>query len=97
MSRGMAWTIRIDLLELWPGLVSPGMGEIDFHVFWKYCKLTSSPNTSKLVLGPPSRSSDFFESQGTISEAIKPIMFPKNDPPPKTKRGTGQPPKIVTF
>ena len=79
MSRGMAWTIRCDSLELWPGLVLHGMGEVDFHVFGKYWKLTSSPNTSKLVLGPPDWSSDFFESQGTISGAIKPINFPKND------------------
>ena len=77
--QGMAWTIRGDSLELWPGLVLHGMGEVDFHVFWKYWKLTSSPNTSKLVLGPPGWSSDFFESQGTISGAIKPINFPKND------------------
>ena len=80
MSGGMAWTIRSDPLELWQGLVLHGMGKIDFHVFWKYWKLTSSPNTSKLVLGPPDWSSDFFESQGTISRAIKPIIFSKNDP-----------------
>ncbi len=79
VSGGMAWTIRCDSLELWQGLVLHGMGEVDFHVFWKYWKLTSSPNTSKLVLGPPDWSSDFFESQGTISGAIKPINFPKND------------------
>ena len=69
-----------EVAELWQGLVLYGMGEVDFHVFWKYWKLTSSPNTSKLVLGPPDWSSDFFESQGTISGAIKPIIFPKNDP-----------------
>ena len=80
VSGGMAWTIRCDSLELWQGLVLHGMGEVDFHVFWKYWKLTSSPNTSKLVLGPPDWSSDFFESQGTISGAIKPINFQKNDP-----------------
>ena len=68
---GRGRTIRIDSLELWQGLVLHGIGEIDFHVFWKYWKLTSSPNTSKLVLGPPDWSSDFFESQGTISGAIK--------------------------
>ena len=56
--------------------------------FWKYCKLTSSPNTSKLVLGPPDWSSDSFESQGAISGAIKPIMFPKNDPHEKYFLGT---------
>ena len=83
VSGGMAWTIRCDSLELWRGLVLHGMGEVDFHVFWKYWKLTSSPNTSKLVFGPPDWSSDFFESQGTIAGAIKPISFPKNDPPPK--------------
>ena len=80
MSRGMAWTMRTDSLELWRDLVLHGMGEVDFHVFWKYWKLTSSPNTSKLVLGPPGWSSDFFESQGTISGAIKPSNFPTNDP-----------------
>ena len=43
MSGGMAWTIRGDSLELWlwPGLVLHGMGEVDFHVFWKYWKVTS--------------------------------------------------------
>ena len=51
MSGGMAWTIRGDSLELWRGLVVHGMGEIDFHVFWKYWKLSSSTNTSKLVIG----------------------------------------------
>ena len=64
---GMVWTIRCDSLELWPGLVLHGMGDVAFHVFWKYGKLTSSPNTSKLVLGPPGWSSEFFERQGTIS------------------------------
>ena len=85
MSGGMAWTIRGDSLELWQGLVLHGMGEVDFHVFWKYWKLTSSRNTSKLVLGPPDWSSDLFESQGTISGAIKPIVFPKNDPTEKKR------------
>ena len=33
MSRGMAWTIRSDSLELWQGLVLRVMGEVDFHVF----------------------------------------------------------------
>ena len=79
MSGGMAWTIRCDSLELWPGLVLHGMGEVDVHVFWKYWKLASSPNTSKFVFGPPDWSSDCFESQGSISGAIKPINFPKND------------------
>ena len=54
VSGGMAWTIRRDSLELWHGI-----GEVDFHVFCKYWKLTSSPNTSKLVLWPPDWSSDF--------------------------------------
>ena len=79
MSGGRARTIRRHCLELWQGLVLQDMGEVDFHVFGKYWKLTSSPNTSKLVLGPPDWSSDFFQSQGTISGAIKPINFPKND------------------
>ena len=65
VSRGMAWTIRGDSLELWPGLVLQDMGEVDFHVFGKYWKLTSSPNTSKLVVGPPDWSSDFLGGQGT--------------------------------
>ena len=54
-------------------------GKSIFMFFWKYRKLTSSPNTSKLVLGPPDWSSDCFENQGSISGAIKPINFPKND------------------
>ena len=62
MSGGMARTIRGDSLELWQGLVLHGMGEVDFHVFWKYWKLTSSLNTSKLVLGPTDWSSDSFGS-----------------------------------
>ena len=62
-------------------------GGIDVHVFWKYWKLTSSPNTSKLVLGPPGWSSDFFESQGTISGAIKQINFPIKE---KTKKEPGK-------
>ena len=98
VSRGMAWTIRSDSLELWQGLVLHGMGEVDFHVFWTYWKLTSSPNTSKLVLGPPGWSSDFFESQGTISGTIKPINFPKYDPQQKMFYGNLQNhPNIVMF
>ena len=84
VSWGMAWTIRSDSPELRWDLVLHGMGEVDFHVFWKYWKLTSSPNTFKLVLGPPDRSSDFFESQGTISGAIKQINFPTHDPQKQT-------------
>ena len=61
VSGGMAWTIRCDSLELWQDVVLHGMGEVDFHVFWK---LTPPPNTSKFVLGPPGWSSDCFESQG---------------------------------
>ena len=57
---GRAWTIRRDSLELWQGLVLQDMGEVDFHLFLKYWKLTSSPNTSKLVLGPPDWSSESF-------------------------------------
>ena len=83
MSGRRAWTIRRDSLVLWQGLVLQDMGEVDFHVSGKYWKLTSSPNTSKLVLGPPDWSSHFFESQGTISGAIKPINFPKHDPQQK--------------
>ena len=60
VSGGMAWTMRTDSLEVWRDLVLHGMGELDFHVFWKYWKLTSSPNTSKLVLGPPDWSSGFL-------------------------------------
>ena len=90
MSRGVAWTIRGDSPELWLDVVLHGMGEVDFHVFWKYWKLTSSPNTCKLVLGPPDWSSDFFESQGTISGATKPINFTENAPPKKKIRETGK-------
>ena len=50
-----------------------------FSCFLEILKLTSSPNTSKLDLGPPDWSSIFFESQGTISGVIKPIIFPTND------------------
>ena len=48
-----------------------GHGEVDFHVFWKYWKLTPSPNnpnwSSGLQIGPRI----FVLSQGTISGAIK--------------------------
>ena len=47
MSGGRGRTIRRDSLEVWQGLVLQDMGEVDFHVW----KLTSSPNTSKLVSG----------------------------------------------
>ena len=32
VSRGMAWTVRTDFLEVWRDLVLHGMGEVDFHV-----------------------------------------------------------------
>ena len=32
VSRGMAWTVRTDSLEVWRDLVLHGMGEVDFHV-----------------------------------------------------------------
>ena len=84
-------------LELWPGLVLHCMGEVDFHVFWEYWKLTSSPNTSKFVFGPPDWSSDFFESQGTISGAIKPFNFQKDDPPKHKEGEPGKPTKTIVF
>ena len=57
VSRGMAWTIRCYSLELWPGLVFYGMGDVGFHVFWilethfitKYLQIC--PRASRLVLG----------------------------------------------
>ena len=70
VSRGMAWTIRRDCLELWQDLVLQDMGEVDFHVFGKYWKLTSSPNTSKLVLGPPDWSSVFFVKARVSSQEL---------------------------
>jgi len=54
-------------------------GKSIFMFFWKYWKLTSSPNTSKLVLGPPDWSLVFFKSHGTIPGAIKNNNFPNND------------------
>jgi len=57
VSGGRGWSIRRHCLELWQGLVLQDMGEVDFHVFWKYWELTSLPNTSKFVLGPPDWSS----------------------------------------
>ena len=35
VSRGMAWTVRTDSLEVWRDLVLHGMGEVDFHVLPK--------------------------------------------------------------
>ena len=56
MSRGMAWTVRSDFLEVWRDLVLHGMGEVDFHVFWKYWKSLHHqipPNLSSgLQIGP---------------------------------------------
>ena len=52
------------------------MGKVDFHDFWKYWKLTSSPNTSKLVLGPPDWSSDFLRSSGPISKFRRLRLMP---------------------
>ena len=49
VSRGMAWTVRTDFLELWRDLVLHGMGEVDFHVFGKYWKLWKY---SGLQIGP---------------------------------------------
>jgi len=95
VSGGMPWTMRWDPLELWQGLVLQGMGEIDFHVFGKHRKVTSSTNTFKSVLGPPYWSSDFFESQGTTSGATKPIRFPTNGPKQNMFRETGKPPQII--
>jgi hypothetical protein len=96
VSGGSAWTIRRDSLELWQDLVLQDRGEVDFHAFWKYWKLTSSPNTSKLVLGPPDWSSDLFVSQGTISGAIKKINCRTFEPKKQNMfRETRQPLKIV--
>ena len=58
MSRGMAWTIQTDSLELWWDLVLHGMGEVDFHDFRHSWKVPSSPNdpwASRWVLGFVSR------------------------------------------
>ena len=58
MSRGMAWTIPTDSLELWWDLVLHGMGEVDFHDFRHSWKVPSSPNdpwASRWVLGFVSR------------------------------------------
>ena len=82
MSGGMAWTIRRDSLELWRGLVLLGMGEVDFNVFWKYWKLTSSPNTSKLFLWPPDWSS-FWKPGHQIKQ-----FFPEKRPSKKYFPGT---------
>ena len=75
--------IRRDCVELWQGLVLQDMGEVDLHVFWKYWKLTSSPNTSKLILGPPDRSSDFFKARVPSQELSNKLIFQTNIP--KTK------------
>ena len=80
VSGGMAWTMRADFLEVWRDLVLHGMGEVDLHVFWKYWKLTSSPNTSKLVLGPPGWSPIFFRKPGHHLRKIKLINVAKNTP-----------------
>ena len=75
MSGERVWTIRRDSLELWQGLVLQDMGEVDFHVFGKYWKLTSSPNTSKWVLGPPDWSSGFFKARVPSQEPSNKLIF----------------------
>ena len=80
MSRGMARTIRRDSLELWQGLVLQDLGEADFHVFGEYWKLTSPPNTSKLVLGPPDWSSFFVLARVPSQELSNKFMFQTNTP-----------------
>ena len=47
--------------------------------------------------GPPDWCSDLFESQGTISGAIKQFLFILNDHTKNIFRETGQPPQIVMF
>ena len=64
-----------------------GHGGSRFPCFWNYWKLTSSPNTSKLVLGPPGWSSDLFWKPGHHLRKIKPINFPTNDPKQKIFSG----------
>ena len=76
MSRGMAWTIRSDILELWPGLVLHGMGEVDFHDFWKYWKLTSATKYLQIV---PLASRLVLKFCWKPGHQIKPIICQKND------------------
>ena len=85
MSGGSARTIRRHCLELWPGLVLQAMGEVEFHVFWKYWKLTSSPNTSKCVLGPPDWSSDFFKARVPSQELSNKLICQQMTPEKKRK------------
>ena len=85
MSGGMAQTIRSDPLELWQGLVLQDMGEVDFHAFWKYWKLASSPNTSKLDLGPSDWSSDFVFAGVPSQELFTPKMTPRKKKLENTK------------
>ena len=92
----MAYTIRCDSLELWPGLVLHGMGEVDFHVFLeilethfitKYFQI--GPRASRLVLG------FLFKARVPFQELSNKVFLQKMTPRKKTNRETGQPPKIV--
>ena len=55
-------------------------GELDFHVFRKYWKLTPSPNNSKLVLGPPDWSSDFLKARVPSQELSTKLFSRKITP-----------------
>ena len=92
VSGGMGRAIRRHCLELWPGLVLQDMWEVDFSVFWKYWRLASSPNTSKLVIGHPDLSLDLSLHQGLLVERPSAKIHFENDPkktyPGMTKTST---------
>ena len=82
MSGERAWTIRRDCLELWQGLVLQDMGEVDFHVFWKYWKLHHQilPNwSSGLQIGPRIVFKARVLSQALSNKLIFQKMTPKTN------------------
>ena len=93
MSRGMAWTIQTDSLELWWDLVLHGMGEVDFHDFRHSWKVPSSPNdswASRWVLGFVSRHQRLLVERPSAK-----IHFEERPPKKEKLWELGQPLNIV--
>ena len=77
MSGRSARTIRNFSLEVSPDLVLLDMGKVDFHDFWKYWKLTSSPNTSKINLGLQIGPRIFSKARVPSQELSNKLIFTK--------------------
>ena len=94
VSRGMAWTIQTDSLELWWDLVLHGMGEVDFHVF----DILGKSLHHRMILGPPDGSLDLFlDTRGFWLNGLRRKSILKIDTEKQISREPGQPPQIVIF